>query len=285
VADDDRPAGEGAQEVAQPDHRVGVEVVGRLVEQQRVGLGEQDAGQLHPAALAARQGAQGLVEHPAGQPQRGRDRGGLALGRVAAQGQELRLHLRVATHRLVPGARVTAGQHLLLLAHLADHSVQATGTEDAVPGQLARVPRSRVLRQVAHGPGAGDGASRRLALPGEDAGEGRLAGPVASHQPDGLAGPHPERRAGEQQLAAGAHLDVGGDDHASTSDGRTAGRQDGGTAGPPLPPGCLVGVGDYPSTPCPRPSPSPIRTPHLRRPQPGGGWPPATWPRSRWAPA
>ena len=46
-----------AQELAQPADRVGVEVVGRLVEQQRLGPGEQDAGELDPTSLAARERA------------------------------------------------------------------------------------------------------------------------------------------------------------------------------------------------------------------------------------
>ena len=57
VADHDQAAPVRRQEVAQPDDRVRVEVVGRLVEQQRLGAGEQDPGQLDPAPLPAGQGA------------------------------------------------------------------------------------------------------------------------------------------------------------------------------------------------------------------------------------
>src|SRR6185437_9699155 len=74
VADHDEPAGVVAQEVPQPADRVGVEVVGRLVEQQRgcrartgVGGGEQDPGQLDAAALTAGQGAQLLGQDAVGQ--------------------------------------------------------------------------------------------------------------------------------------------------------------------------------------------------------------------------
>jgi hypothetical protein len=51
----------GAQELAQPDDRVGVEVVGRLVEEQGRRTGEQDPGQLDPAPLPAGEGAQLLA--------------------------------------------------------------------------------------------------------------------------------------------------------------------------------------------------------------------------------
>ena len=67
VGDDDEAAAVGLEEVAQPDDRVGVEVVGRLVEQQGVGVREQDAGQLDAAALTAGEGVQRLAEHPVGQ--------------------------------------------------------------------------------------------------------------------------------------------------------------------------------------------------------------------------
>ena len=78
------------QVAAQPGDRVGVEVVGGLVEQQDAaavlaGVGEQDAGQLDAAALAAGEGADGLGQGPVGQAEVGADPGRLGLGRVAAQ--------------------------------------------------------------------------------------------------------------------------------------------------------------------------------------------------------
>ena len=55
VADDDQGAAVGAEEVEQPVAGVVVEVVRRLVEHEQLAAGEQDAGQLDPPALAARQ--------------------------------------------------------------------------------------------------------------------------------------------------------------------------------------------------------------------------------------
>jgi len=70
VADDDQTSVVLAQEVAQPGDRVGVEVVGRLVEQERGGLtpgvGEEDAGQFDAAALATGERAERLHKHPIG---------------------------------------------------------------------------------------------------------------------------------------------------------------------------------------------------------------------------
>ena len=45
------------QEAFEPGHRLGVEVVGGLVEQQQIGLREQQPAERHPAALAARERA------------------------------------------------------------------------------------------------------------------------------------------------------------------------------------------------------------------------------------
>jgi hypothetical protein len=54
-------------------------VVGRLVEQQRRGVGEQDPGQLDAAALAAGQRAELLAERPLRQPEVRADPGRLGL--------------------------------------------------------------------------------------------------------------------------------------------------------------------------------------------------------------
>ena len=57
MADHEQRAAVAAQEAEQPLLGVDVEVVRRLVEAQHVAAGEQDAGQLDAAALAARQHA------------------------------------------------------------------------------------------------------------------------------------------------------------------------------------------------------------------------------------
>ena len=89
VADHDQPALVGLEEVAQPDDRVGVEVVGRLVEQQRLGAGEQDPGQLDPPPLATGEGLQRLAEQPVLDAEAVRDLRGLRLRGVPAAGVQL----------------------------------------------------------------------------------------------------------------------------------------------------------------------------------------------------
>ena len=55
VGDEDDAAFIFAQRVLQPLHRLRVEMVGRLVEQENVGRVEQELAQRHAAALAARE--------------------------------------------------------------------------------------------------------------------------------------------------------------------------------------------------------------------------------------
>lgn len=62
VADDDQRAGPGVQQVLHGRQHVGVQVVGRLVEDQHVGLFQQDQEQLQPALLPT-----GQVLHGGGQ--------------------------------------------------------------------------------------------------------------------------------------------------------------------------------------------------------------------------
>ena len=81
VADHQERAPVAAEELHQPRLGVGVEVVRGLVEQQHVAAGEQDAGQLDPAALAAGEhrhrqveavGAEAEAVRPASGPRRRR---------------------------------------------------------------------------------------------------------------------------------------------------------------------------------------------------------------------
>ena len=80
----------------QPRLGVDVEVVGRLVEQQRVAAGEQDPRQLDTAPLAAAEHADGQLHPVVGQAEAGGDRARLALGGVAARRGELVLGPAVA---------------------------------------------------------------------------------------------------------------------------------------------------------------------------------------------
>ena len=66
MGDRDDGAGEGVQEALQPRHRLGVEVVGRLVQQQHVGLREQQP-RTAPRAVARRRRGSMTSASPGGQ--------------------------------------------------------------------------------------------------------------------------------------------------------------------------------------------------------------------------
>ena len=214
VADHHDAALVRAQEVAQPGDRVGVEVVGRLVEQQRGRVGEQDPGQLDPAPLAAGQRAQRLVEHPVGQAEVGADPGGLGLGRVAAERGEAVLQPAVPAHDRVLGRVVGGlGQLDLGLLQLVQQGVQPAGGQHPVAGEHGEIAGARILRQVADLAAPVDAAVVRQRLAGQHAQGAGLAGAVAADQPDAVAGLDAQGRAGQQDAGAGTQLQGGCGDH------------------------------------------------------------------------
>ena len=203
VADDDQPAGVCPQEIPQPAKRIRVEVVGRLVEQQRgcrarAGIrgGEQDARQLHPAALAPGQRAQLLRQDPFGQAEARADPAGFALGAVAAQRDESLLELAVAADRAV--ARVVVGDlghQRLLLFQIREQHVQSAGRQHPVAGQHVEIALFGILWQVTDFAGPGDRSGIRFGFAGQNAQGGGFAGAVTADQPDAVAGLHAQVRA------------------------------------------------------------------------------------------
>ena len=146
MADHDQPALVVAQELAQPDDRVGVEVVGGLVEQQRLGAGEQDPGQLDAAALATGQRL-AAAGRGSGPRCRGCGRSGrLGLGGVPTAGVQLGVGPLVAAHRPVrapPGRRCPSRARPPQPAY---DVVEAARGQDPVAGEHLGVAGARVLR-------------------------------------------------------------------------------------------------------------------------------------------
>ena len=214
VTDHDEAAAVGGEEAAQPGDRVGVEVVGGLVEQQRLGVGEQDARQLHATALTAGQRAQRLGEHPVGQAQVGADAGGVALGGVPAHGGELVLQPAVPAHRLVPlGVVGGLGHGHLRLGELVLQDVEAAAGQHPVAGGDVEVAAARVLREVADLADEVDLAGVRDALPRQRGEGGGLAGAVAPDQADAVTRLHTEGGVADEDAGAGAKLEAGRRDH------------------------------------------------------------------------
>jgi hypothetical protein len=211
VADDDQAAAVVLEVVAQPDDRVGVQVVRRLVEQQRLRVAEQDPGQLDPPPLAAGQGAQRLVQHPVGQPEAGGEARRLRFRGVTAEHGEPVAEIAIAADGLFSVIRI---RHLRLgLAQLLAQLIEPAGGQHPVEREHVKIPGARVLRQVADGAAAPYRAGGRLPVAGEHLGKGGLPGAVAAHETDPVALRDLERCISQQQPCAGAQLYATGDDH------------------------------------------------------------------------
>ena len=184
-------AGEAGEELLQPVHRLGVEVVGRLVEQQHVGLRQQQAAQRDAALLAA--GQVGDLRLPRRQAQGVGGDLQLLLGGVAVGGGEDRLQAcLLGSERVEIGIRLGIGgihgvELLLRLEHLAE------ALFDRLAHGLFRI-ELRLLRQVADG----EVRHRRgfaldvLVHAGHDLQQGGLAGTVQAEHADLGAGKEAE---------------------------------------------------------------------------------------------
>ncbi len=215
MADHDQAAAVGGQEAAQPHDRVGVEVVGGLVEEQGLGAGEEDAGELHAAALAAGEGLEGLLEQPRLDAEAAGDLGGLGLGRVPAAGVQLGVGAGPALHAALVDGGVLVGHLDLGVAQAAYDVVETARGQDPLAGQDLGVADAGVLREVADLTTGEDGAGGRLGLAGEDLGERRLAGAVATDEADLVTCGDAEGDVLHEEASARADLELLGGDHRS----------------------------------------------------------------------
>ena len=167
----------------QPGDRLGVEMIGRLVEQQQVGCREQEPAQRHPAALTSRQsghrvfprwhaeGVHGDIDLALQVPGARRLDPAFQVGLLRAQSVVVGLGVRPACQHLL-----IAVEERLDRCHPFHH------VSDDV---LARVEH-RFLRQQADGePLAKPGLARcGLVLAGHDPQQGGLSGAVGADHPD-----------------------------------------------------------------------------------------------------
>ena len=220
--DDDR-ALIGAQIILQPLHGVEVEVVGRLVQQQQVGLCQQQLAQLQPRALAAGEGGNRLLILRGGKAQSGQHAlqagaPGVAVLFLKAVGQA-RVFLRKARKAL----RVA----LMDLAHARFHLPQLfLHAEGVLKAGLHLLPDGQRRGQVVQLRVVADAQPARHAqraavivvLARENFQQRGLARSVAPHQAHAVAVLHGEVDSLEHFVHAegfgqlvGLHHDHGGD--------------------------------------------------------------------------
>ena len=152
-----RVPGPAVEQVLEGGERVGVEVVGRLVEEQDVGLADEEPEQLQPSALAARQVAHGRAGDARGEPE---------------PLDQLRRRELLAADDDGP---------LLTLDHLEHPQVRELVEVLDVLAQLGDL----------HGLAALDAARGRLEPTGQEPQQRRLAGAVDADQADAVAGAEP----------------------------------------------------------------------------------------------
>ena len=189
--------------VLQPERAFEIEIVGRLVEQQQVGLREQRRGERDAHAPAAGEFGAGALLVGGGEAEAGEDRCRARGRRVRADIGEPGLDLGDAM-RIVRG--LGFGQQRGALAMRLQHDLD----------QAFR-PVRRFLRQPADAP-----ARRKLDVAllgrdvaGDDAEQRGLAGAVAADQADARAGRNARGGAFQQQAAGNADGEVVDDEHAA----------------------------------------------------------------------
>ena len=190
MRDDDQRPVVADQELAQPVDGVEVEVVGRLVEEQRVRAPEQRLRQQDAHLLAALQLGHRPLVQGVGDVEAGEQDGGVALGRVPVVLADDAFELAEA-HAVVVGQRRLGVEPIALLERRPQHGV----AHDHRVDDAVRVEGELILAQDAEPRRPADAALLRLQVARQQLHEGRLAGAVRPGQ--AVA---PARRKGRRHL-------------------------------------------------------------------------------------
>ena len=190
VGNEEKGSGPGGELLLEPGDRVDIEVVGRLVEDQHVGFGEEQAGQRHAHAPTTRELADGTVAVGVLKSETGENLAGVGLEGVAAHRLVLALDLAVLGEQRVVGVGVRRS------VRVGDRSFEPMEFLGQV-GHLAGAGQhlfehrtsggvDEILRQVAEGHvlGFGDRAPIGFGIADEDLDQRRLARAVAADERD-----------------------------------------------------------------------------------------------------
>jgi hypothetical protein len=174
------------------DGRV-VEVVRRLVEEERVGTREQDARESEPRPLTTAHRREGPVPIDPLDPEGGEDRGDPRL-----EGPDVGAFRRLESD-LVPARRILGclGERLGRRLELAFESTDLVGRGVQEAGHRRPGCRRHLLPQQAGTARHRDGAGIRLIGSPEYPQQGRFASTVLSDEPDARIGRHDERHVRE----------------------------------------------------------------------------------------
>ncbi len=177
VRDDDQRARVPVQELLEPVDRVEVEVVGRLVEQQRFGMAEERLCEQHAHLLSALQLGHLAIVQPVRNVQPLKQDRGIALGRIAVLFADDALELAEAHTGLVRhlGLRVQ-------LVALGQRVPEPPVAHDDRVDDAKAVERVLILAKHTELGWPDDGALLGIELAGQQLHEGRLTGAVWAGQ-------------------------------------------------------------------------------------------------------
>ena len=201
VADDHHGVGIARQMILQPQRAFEIEIVGRLVEQQQIGLGEQSRRQRHAHAPAAGEFRTGPRLIGGGKAEAGEDRRGTRRRGVRAHIGEPGLDFGDAV-RIVGGLGL-GQQRVALDVGLEHHLEQALRT---VRGFLRQPPDAPARRQF-------HAAVLGRDVTGDDVEQRGLAGAVAADQSDAGARRNACAGALQQRTAGNANGEIVDDKH------------------------------------------------------------------------
>ena len=178
VRDEDDGGVDRRELLLEPLHRLHVEVVGRLVEEQQVGPAGESACERGAGQLSAGEGLEPAVEIGVGEPEPAQDRRGVVAPAVAARVLEPGLRLAVAPQRL--RCVVAAGHRLLQPAQLALglDEVRRARKRVLAEREAGEPRRPLVVQRDAGALLPGELAAGELGLADQRAQQRRLAGAV-----------------------------------------------------------------------------------------------------------
>ena len=223
VADQDQGRRAFQEEILQPLGGLDVEVVGGLVEEHEVRLGQQERGQHEAVLLAAAEGLDRLAEVLLAEAQPLEDAGDFVFQVVGVAALDLVLKVIVAVGQAFVLGRIgflgDGGRDAERLLLQGDEAGQ--GRLGLVPEGAAALPAG-LLFEVArmHGGVQPDRAAVGLFPAGEDPEQGGFAAAVGPGQGDPLAGADLEGHAVQYRLGAEVFADVFDlqEDHQGTGD-------------------------------------------------------------------
>ena len=214
MADDQQGAAVGPQETHEPVLGVAVEMVGRLVEEEHVAPGKQDAGQLDPAPFAPGKDPERTIDAIGAQAESGHDLANFGLGGVTALRREGVFSPGEAGDGSFGGLLLHGDPQLL---QLGGSLVQAPPRQDmGQAGSGAGVPGApRILTEEADPPPHGHGAGCGRHLSAEHLEQAGLARSVAPDETYFVTGAHQERRLLQREAPSYFHAQLAGLEHPS----------------------------------------------------------------------